>query len=116
MLSTFHFLERSTARGDHLDEATLPEWEFRHEAFHAALVAGDGSRLLLRLRTTLALLVGRYRRYALAAADDRQHVEEHRGIMTAALDRDPDSAIRLLSEHYELTTRTILDNFEAKPR
>ena len=108
LVATFYKLQRVTERGLHLDPETMPEWELRHEDFHESLIAGDGSRLLFRLRSTLAVLVQRYRR----GSYGRAHLEEHRGIMEAALGRNADEAVRLLTEHYELTTRTILERFK----
>lgn len=112
ILSAFHRLARATERGAHLSEDTLPEWEIRHDEFHRALIAGDGSRLLFRLRCHLAQLVKRYRRYALAVAGDRPHLDEHRAIMEAALAHRAELAVGLLTEHYELTTQAILARFE----
>lgn len=114
VVSSFHRLARATTRGAHLAEATRPEWEARHEEFHRALISGDGSRLLLRLRSHLAQLVSRYRRYALAVAGNRAHLDEHRAIMEAALAHDGDRAVLLLTEHYELTTQAILSKFEVR--
>jgi GntR family transcriptional regulator, carbon starvation induced regulator len=111
VLAAFHRLARVTERGAHLAAETLPEWEARHEEFHRALIAAAGSRLLLRLRANLAVLVGRYRRYAIASAGGRDHLAEHRAIMDATLARDADRAAHLLAQHYELTTKTILQRF-----
>ena len=112
VVSAYHRLARVTERGAHLTKRTLPEWESRHDEFHLALISGDGSLLLQRLRLHLAQLVMRYRRYALAVAGARPHLEEHRRIMEAALAHDAEQAVALLTEHYELTTQAILAKFE----
>ncbi len=111
IVATFHFLARVTERGAHLSPETLGEWEARHEDFHRALISGAASALLLRLRSMLTVLVRRYRRFAIATALQRPHLEEHREIMEAVLARDADRAIALLDRHYDLTTQAILARF-----
>jgi GntR family carbon starvation induced transcriptional regulator len=111
VVAAYHFLARVTERGAHLSVETLPEWEARHEDFHRALISGAASGLLLRLRSMLTLLVHRYRRFAIATAMHRPHLEEHREIMDAALARDADRAVEFLARHYDLTTQAILKRF-----
>jgi len=107
-----HRLARLTERGAQLSETTLPDWETAHEDFHRAIIAAAGSRLLLRLRASLTLLVRRYRLFALSSAGDRDHLAEHRAIKDATVGRDADRAVRLLGEHYDLTTCAILAKIE----
>ena len=114
LVSTYHRLARCTGRGAHLSADTMQEWETAHEGFHRALIAGDASRLLSRLRSRLTMLVMRYRRLALIAAGDRDHLGEHKSIMEAALAHDAEAAIRLLTEHYDHTTQAILAAMEPK--
>lgn len=59
----------------------------------------------------LTVLVRRYRRFAIATALQRPHLDEHREIMEAVLARDADRAIGLLDRHYDLTTQAILARF-----
>ena len=113
VVSAYHRLARATERGAQLSKRTLPEWEARHDEFHLALISGDDSLLLRRLRLHLSQLVKRYRRQALVVAGSRPHLEEHRRIMEAALAHDAEKAVTLLTEHYELTTRAILAKFES---
>jgi DNA-binding GntR family transcriptional regulator len=84
-------------------------WASAHADFHRALVAGCGSLWLLKLRAMLYAQSERYRRLSVPVArQDRNLEAEHRGIMEAALERDPDRAVRLLSEHLSATTRILL--------
>jgi len=108
LVASFHCLSLSTKRGDHSSAKTRPDWEKAHEEFHEALIAAAASRLLLRLRAMLTNLVLRYRRIALDNAAKRDHLAEHKAIMDAALSRNANLAVKLLSEHYELTTKFIL--------
>jgi plasmid stability protein len=57
----------------------------------------------------------RYRRLSVPVAKhDRDLEAEHRGIMEAALARDANRAVQLLTEHLSATTRILLDAPEVK--
>ncbi|MBX9840295.1 MAG: GntR family transcriptional regulator [Xanthobacteraceae bacterium] len=112
VVTAFRRLEHLTQRGAQFAAATLPEFDVAHDAFHRALIAAGSSRLLLRLRASLTQTVRRYRTFALIDASARDHLGEHRGIFEATIERDAETAVRRLSEHYELTTRIIVSKFE----
>jgi DNA-binding GntR family transcriptional regulator len=91
-------------------------WSEAHQAFHLALVAGCNSPWLLRLRSILFEQSERYRRLSVRSGrKDRDVLGEHRAIMRAALARDADRAVGLLSEHILLTTRLLI-SFAADAR
>src|SRR3546814_18019217 len=81
VVSAYHRLARVTERGAQLSKQTLPEWEARHDEFHLALISGDDSPLLRRLRLHLPQLVKPYRRHALLVAGSRPDPDEHRQSM-----------------------------------
>lgn len=85
------------------------DWSEAHQAFHLALVAGCNSPWLLRLRAVLYEQSERYRRLSVRGGRrDRDVLGEHRAMMEAALARDADRAIGLMSEHILLTTRLLM--------
>jgi DNA-binding GntR family transcriptional regulator len=81
-----------------------PEWEACHAQFHRALLDGCQAPALLAFCERLREEAGRYRALAnVVAYPGRDVAQEHAAIMRAALERDADSACRLLAEHYERT-------------
>lgn len=85
-----------------------PEWERAHRAFHTSLLAACGSHRLLRFCEQLSDEAYRYRQLAVEAVAMRPtEDDEHRAIMTAAIDGDADKAVKLLKEHYRTTTKIL---------
>ena len=107
LLSAFHRLSKA-----HLP--TTPEhrvqWAATHRQFHEALLAGCGSPWLLRLCGLLYDKSERYRNLAEQAPQPpgRDTVAEHRALMDTAMQRDADSACRLLGAHFNETMNIIL--------
>ena len=104
------------------DLSDLERWEERHIAFHMALVGAAGARHLLafyrsvydhfrRHQKAFVLLpsanrVGQGDQEALRAIEcleRRMSIDEHTGLMEAALARDVDLAVRLIREHSSLS-------------
>ena len=110
LVAAFHRLSRTPERTPDDPERLSEEWVEAHGAFHLALVAACDSGWLLRLRDMLYSQSERYRRlsFPLAAAK-RDLNREHGAIKDAALARDAERAVALMSEHLELTTRILLD-------
>jgi DNA-binding GntR family transcriptional regulator len=82
------------------------EWMAAHGGFHAALTAAAGSPILERLRRQLYDASELYRYWAgnLPHHPVRDDVDaEHRAIVDAALARDTDRAVALLTQHLETT-------------
>jgi DNA-binding GntR family transcriptional regulator len=82
------------------------EWLTAHSGFHAALAAGAGSPILERLRRQLYDAAELYRMWSsnLPHHPAREHVDdEHRAVFEAALARDADRAVDLLTRHLETT-------------
>ena len=92
-----------------LDDGTPnTEWLAAHAGFHAALAAGAGSPILERVRRQLYDAAELYRMWSssLPHHPTRAHVgQEHKSICDAALTRDADLAIDLLTQHLETTAR-----------
>jgi DNA-binding GntR family transcriptional regulator len=82
------------------------EWMAAHGAFHAALAGGAGSPVLERVRRQLydASEMYRYWSGSLAQRVARANVaDEHKAIVDAALARDVDLAVELMTRHLETT-------------
>lgn len=113
LLGAFHRLQKATKIS--ADGTISPDWQERHNAFHAALVAGCPNKVLLQVRTMLYERAERYRhlsvRYLRAPRDDRG---EHEAMMKAALARDADKAEQLLKSHILRTTEILLEEIDAK--
>jgi DNA-binding GntR family transcriptional regulator len=86
------------------------EWLTAHSAFHAALAAACGSPILERLRRQLYDAAELYRMWSsnLPHHQDRPQVaDEHAAIFDAALARDADRAVTLMTHHLETTARQL---------
>lgn len=93
--------------------------EAAHRAFHASLLRACGSSFLLGYCEQLFDLGDRYRRLVKPTTrKERQH-DEHQLIMEAALSRDAESAVDLLTRHLlktaELASRALDDQESGSP-
>jgi DNA-binding GntR family transcriptional regulator len=99
-------IPRSTSPAEYREN---PEWEQLHRAFHRSLIAGCGSRWLLAFCDQLADQAYRYRQLAIQRIyPKRKEKDEHAAIAQAVFKRDADTAVALLTEHYQLTANIIL--------
>jgi DNA-binding GntR family transcriptional regulator len=96
-----------TALQDHADNGAVrdvPAWEAAHRRYHFTLLSACGMPLLLRFIANLHDLSDRYRRlFLLVHPGDRDVPGEHRRIMEAALERQPEVATALLRQHIQRT-------------
>ena len=104
-----HRLERARLPGTGPEDqraAIAIEWETRHRAFHAALVAAAPAPRLLRLVDQMVHQTERYRVLRLLHSPSdvlvRDVTAEHRALLNAALARDP-GATDLLRDHLSRT-------------
>jgi DNA-binding GntR family transcriptional regulator len=109
LLLAGHRLSR-TPRG--LEDGVLnPAWEERHREFHERLIGNCGSRWLTGFCRQLTDRHQRYRHLAAGRSLEHRDVDaEHRAILDAALRRDADAAVELLTSHYQRTARVILED------
>ena len=109
LVSAFHRLSRTPEREPTDPQRMNEAWSVAHASFHEALVAGCDSPWLLRLRAILYVQSERYRRLSVPLAEAARDLDgEHRGIMEAALARDPEQARALMARHVEMTTQVLL--------
>jgi GntR family transcriptional regulator, carbon starvation induced regulator len=114
-LAACHRLERAPlpSAGPQDDRASrAAEWETRHRAFHAALVAAAPAPRLLRLIEQMVEQTERYRALRLMQSPTdsliRDIAAEHRALLDATLRRDP-RAVELLREHLTRTQTFVAD-------
>ena len=72
-----------------------------------ALVGGCGSRWMKRISEQLFDAAERYRLLALEQVLERNELQEHRDLVDACINRDPDRAVDLLGHHYSQTFEAI---------
>ena len=114
ILARFHELSK---RPTYVGSGALDyEWERRHDAFHQALYGASGLQWLASFCQVLAERAFRYRHLLLEVVDrTRDHRSEHEAIQRATLDRDADTAVARLKQHYLRTVQTLLDNWTELP-
>lgn len=108
LVSAMHFLASASKGPSEAPFERNAGWLQHHREFHRALVAGCGSPILLEMRERLFDLAERYVALSISTRGaSRDHEAEHRALMTAALDRDVDRALKLNREHIERTTEKL---------
>jgi DNA-binding GntR family transcriptional regulator len=106
----FHWLSRAAQSTDAGTRHTSPEWEEHHREFHLALISACNSTILMDFCAQLQKRTFRYRNLAeVVAYRDRHELEEHRELQDAALNRDADRAVKLLTKHYTITSKIVLE-------
>jgi DNA-binding GntR family transcriptional regulator len=96
-----------------VDGRMNPDFSELHRVFHAALLAGCGSRWLMDFNDLLFDCAERYRNLLAVMGAVRDVHSEHRAIAEAAIERKTALAIGLLNDHYEKTSGTLLRAIEA---
>jgi GntR family transcriptional regulator, carbon starvation induced regulator len=112
IVAAFHKLQRSEYRNTEGEESASVDPEGlseRHRQFHLALLSGTGFPGLLRLCETYFDQAERYRRIARLSDQPRRTSIEHKRLYEAALDREADEAVKLLTAHIQRTTERVLD-------
>ena len=87
------------------------EWRITHWGFHTALLAGCGCEPMLKIAASLMQSTDLYRIWtAQAPAATGRNVEtEHQDLVEAALARNVDLAIELLTIHYRATSKIVAE-------
>jgi DNA-binding GntR family transcriptional regulator len=109
VMAAFHRLSRASEPRDADPRIVDEDWEHAHSEFHRALVSGYDLPLLQQFRTVVLAQSDRYRHiYLHYASKGRDHHAEHRQIMEAALRRDADQTVELMSRHLKRTVDLLL--------
>ena len=103
LVAAHHRLERTPLLTEDAPPRVADDWETAHARFHAALLEGCGSPWLLGLACTLRDAAEFYRRWSQLQEPGRDVAGEHRAILEAVLDRDTDTAVARLRDHYQHT-------------
>lgn len=108
LVLAYHRLARTHRRlPAEADREASEEWELRHKEFHMLLLDRCGSSWLLGFCSTMMDQAVRYRNLSMNVHPSLLRREgaaaEHQALLNAAIDRDPDRACRLLTEHYTTT-------------
>ena len=84
------------------------EWETRHREFHLALLSACTSSILIGYCSELQARQFRYRNLSsVRAYRGGLATDDHMAIKEAALARDADTAVKLLSAHYRATGNVV---------
>ncbi|MBV1900034.1 MAG: FCD domain-containing protein [Kordiimonadaceae bacterium] len=110
IISTFYTLSKAEKRLENRTFEDVNHWENCNKAFHQALLSKCTSRWTLHFIYILWGQGDRYRRILLKDYPQPSHLlGEHDAIKDAALDRDVDKAVVLLTDHiragYELLSK-----------
>lgn len=106
LLAAFHRL--SKAEEKRIGAADREEWEERNRIFHEVLTSACPSRWLKHFLTILYHQAERYRRLSLYLQPIPRDIHaEHEALLKAAMARDTEAATAILSEHIQLTFRSI---------
>ena len=109
LVAAFHRLSRMPERAAGDPARSSDDWAEAHAAFHNALLEGCDSPWLLRLHQQLYDQSERYRRLSVSLAQRRRNIgDEHQKLMDAALARDAEKAVKLLTGHLGATTSILL--------
>lgn len=108
VLVSLHRLTRTPRAPKDGRTGTDPAWNVAHKAFHQALVSACGSDWLIETCGQLFDSAERYRSLAsLAGASRTDPRDEHQEILTAALDRDAETAAKLITAHFQRTSELV---------
>lgn len=115
VMAALHRLDRLSLTGDGAPGAPASaeqqvRFRVEHARFHAALVSACPSVHLLDFRERLYALTERYRNLALVGPPTGRDVRgEHRALAEAAVARDAERAVALLSHHLAATAAALAD-------
>ncbi len=107
----YHRLSRAPRPADERSFNTNTEWGVLHRRYHLALISACNSSLLLGYCGQLHEQALRYRNLAAVVAYRKRHEsDEHEAIRDAAIDRDADLAVELLTAHFKVTADIVMSS------
>lgn len=117
VVAAYHQLTRIPMLNEKVPGTMNPEWEFAHDAFHAALLSACTSPWLLRLAALLRSHSARYRFLSVHAMQvgARDIDAEHASLLDTVLNRDARGARSSLLDHLNTTARLAAADPMAKP-
>jgi DNA-binding GntR family transcriptional regulator len=106
VVASHHRLSRAQYITGHAGETVTEEWALAHADYHRALLSACPSPRLRDLAASLRDTAELYRRWSGSFdvhQEPRDVPAEHRGLMQATLDHDPERAVALLTDHINKT-------------
>lgn len=114
IVAAYHQLSRTPHNAADDPKRLNDAFAAAHSEFHEALVSACSSGWLHRIRHILFAQSARYVALSVPLARRvRNRNQEHRELMEAAIERDADRAVGLMTAHLHLTTRILLEALEA---
>ncbi|NWE46679.1 GntR family transcriptional regulator [Pseudomonas gingeri] len=112
LVSAYHGLSRAAGpdSGSHYDARS---WHDVHKTFHEALVSACPNIWLLRMRTMLFEQYSRYRALSVAMTAASRNLDgEHQGLRDAALAKDANAAVELITHHIRETSTVLMQRLQ----
>lgn len=100
LVAAYHYLNKAEMSVNPEDQASLQELEVSNNRFHSCLVAGCTSPTLIDFYHKLFVRHYRYRRLGQQHKDILRHAkDDHKKLLDAALNRDSETAAKIIEEH-----------------
>lgn len=110
LIGALHRLSRTPVQADTDSKRYSEAFAYAHTTFHEAVVGACTSRWLLQVRQQLCTQHERYRWLSRPLAKvERDLNAEHSAIAQAALDRDANATVALMTEHLQKTANIIFE-------
>lgn len=113
VVASHYTIERTPVWADQTRQMVSAEWSTLHADFHVALIEACPSRRLVDIAASLRDAAEIYRSWSHGVSLNVEHRDftgEHLGIKEAALDRDAETASRLLKDHLQRTADLLLEH------
>jgi GntR family carbon starvation induced transcriptional regulator len=112
----YHRLTKVEEKTENLASVSTAIWEQRNIEFHEALVAACPSRWIKQFRLILHTHSERYRRLSLQTVGVSRNVHiEHQKIFNAAMARDTDELVKVLTNHIKRTFDVVYQMVKEDP-
>lgn len=109
VVAAHHRLERTPEGKVTVDARASQEWAIAHGAFHHQLLDACPNERLKAMAMSLRASAELYRQWSESLIPGARNVaDEHRGLLEAALDRDPERAVELLHRHLRTTQMRLM--------
>jgi len=116
LIAALHRLSRTPVQADGDSKRYGEAFAAAHNIFHEAVVGACASRWLLQVRQLLSTQQERYRWLSRPLAKTERDLDkEHSAIARAALDRDADATVALMTEHLQKTASIVLEAAASAP-
>jgi len=116
LIAALHRLSRTPVQADGDSKRYGEAFAVAHNIFHEAVVGACASRWLLQVRQLLSTQQERYRWLSRPLAKTERDLDkEHSAIARAALDRDADATVALMTEHLQKTASIVLEAAASAP-